>query len=137
MPKNYEFHVISNTHWDREWRYPSQETRTHLVELMDWLLKLLEKYPDYKHYHLDSQTIPLEDYLEIRPEKKELLQKHISGGRILVGPWYTLPEMNTVSGEAIIRNLMRGHKIGSEFGRVMKIGYTPTSYGQISQIAQI
>lgn len=137
MPQNYEFHVISNTHWDREWRHPFQETRTHLVELMDWLLELFDKYPDYKHYHLDSQTIPLEDYLEIRPENREKLKKHISEGRLLVGPWYTLPEMNTVSGEAVVRNLLRGHKIASEFGRVMKIGYTPTSYGQLSQIAQI
>lgn len=136
MP-NYEFHVISNTHWDREWRYAAQETRTHLIELMDWLLELFEKYPEYRHYHLDSQTIPLEDYLEIRPEKREILKKHISAGRLLVGPWYTLPEMNTVSGEAVVRNLMRGHKIANEFGRVMKIGYTPTSYGQLSQIAQI
>jgi mannosylglycerate hydrolase len=137
MFQKYEFHVISNTHWDREWRHPFQETRTHLVELMDWLLELFDKYPEYKHYHLDSQTIPLEDYLEIKPENKDRLKKHISEGRILVGPWYTLPEMNTVSGEAIVRNLMRGHKVASEFGRVMKIGYTPTSYGQLSQIAQI
>ncbi len=137
MSTSYEFHVISNTHWDREWRYASQETRVHLVELMDWLLELLEKYPEYKHYHLDSQTIPLEDYLEIRPEKKDVLKKHISEGRILAGPWYTLPEMNTISAEAVVRNLMRGHKIANEFGRVMKVGYTPTSYGQLSQIAQI
>lgn len=137
MSKSYEFHVISNTHWDREWRYASQETRTHLVELMDWLLEMLDKYPEYKHYHFDSQTIPLEDYLEIRPEKRDILKMHISEGRILVGPWYTLPEMNTISAEAVVRNLMRGHKIANEFGRVMKIGYTPTSYGQLSQIAQI
>jgi len=137
MPTSFEFHVISNTHWDREWRYTFQETRTHLVELMDWLLELLEHNPEYRHYHLDSQTIPLEDYLEIRPEKKETLKRQISEGRILVGPWYTLPEMNTVSAEAVVRNLMRGHKIGNEFGRVMKVGYTPTSYGQLSQIAQI
>ena len=137
MPHNYEFHVISNTHWDREWRHPFQETRTHLVELMDWLLELFDKYPEYKHYHLDSQTIPLEDYLEIKPENRDKLKKHISEGRLLVGPWYTLPEMNTVSGEAVVRNLLRGHKIAAEFGKVMKIGYTPTSYGQLSQIAQI
>ncbi len=137
MAQGYEFHVTSNTHWDREWRHPMQETRTHLVELMDWLLELFEKYPEYKHYHLDSQTIPLEDYLEIRPEKRELLKKYISEGRLLVGPWYTLPEMNTISGEAVVRNLMRGHKIASDFGNVMKVGYTPTSYGQLSQIAQI
>lgn len=109
----------------------------HLVELMDWLLDLFEKNPNYQYFHLDSQTIPLEDYLEIRPEKHDALKKYISEGRLLVGPWYTLPEMNTISGEAIVRNLLRGNKIASEFGRVMKIGYTPTSYGQISQIAQI
>ena len=137
MPSGYEFHVISNTHWDREWRHPSQETRTHLIALMDWLFEIFEKYPDYKHYHLDSQTIPLEDYLEIRPENEDKLKKYISEGRLLVGPWYTLPEMNTVSGEAVLRNLLRGNKIASKFGRVMKIGYTPTSYGQLSQIAQI
>jgi alpha-mannosidase len=135
--KHYAFHVISNTHWDREWRYPAQETRLHLVELMDWLLELFARYPEYKHYHLDSQTIPLEDYLEVRPEKREELKKFISEGRLLVGPWYTLPEMNTVSGEAIVRNLMRGHKVAGQFGAVMKVGYTPTSYGQLSQIAQI
>lgn len=137
MTQGYEFHVISNTHWDREWRYPAQETRTHLLELLDWLLEVFEKYPAYKHYHLDSQTIPLEDYLEIRPENRERLKKYIAEGRLLVGPWYTLPEMNTVSGEAIVRNLMRGQKIASSFGKAMKIGYTPTSYGQLSQIAQI
>ncbi|MDZ7394156.1 MAG: glycosyl hydrolase-related protein [candidate division KSB1 bacterium] len=135
--RHYEFHVISNTHWDREWRYPAQETRLHLVELMDWLLEMFARYPEYKHYHLDAQTIALEDYLEVRPEKREELKKYISEGRLLVGPWYTLPEMNTVSGEAIVRNLMRGHKIASQFGAVMKVGYTPTSYGQLSQIAQI
>ena len=93
MYQNYEFHVISNIHWDREWRYPFEETRTHLVELMDWLLELLDKYPEYKYYHLDSQTIPLEDYLEIRPENRDKFKKYISEGRILFGPWYTLPDL--------------------------------------------
>jgi len=137
MAKNYEFHVISNTHWDREWRFPYQETRTHLVELIDWLLELMENNPDYKHFHLDSQTIPIEDYLEIRPENKDRLKNLISDGRLLIGPWYTLPEMNTISAESIVRNLMMGHKVASEFGKVMKVGYTPTSYGQQSQMAQI
>jgi len=136
--KKYTLHVISNTHWDREWRHSFQRMRMDLVELMDRLLDICEKEPDFKHYHLDSQTIPLEDYLEVRPEKRSLLSKHIRGGKILVGPWYTLPDMFLVSAEAVVRNLMRGHRVAAELGgKAMKVGYTPTSYGQVSQMAQI
>jgi alpha-mannosidase len=136
--KSYVLHVISNTHWDREWRHPFQRMRIDLVELMDRLLEICETEPDFKHYHLDSQTILLEDYLEVRPEKRELLSKHIRNGKVLVGPWYTLPDMFLVSGEAIVRNLLRGHQVaGSLGGKAMKVGYTPCSYGQTSQIAQI
>jgi alpha-mannosidase len=61
------FHVISNTHWDREWRYPYQKNRQMLVKMMDNLLDILENEPDYKAFHLDSQSVVLTDYLEIRP----------------------------------------------------------------------
>ena len=35
--------------------------------LVDRLLDLLESRSDFKHFHLDGQTIVLEDYLELRP----------------------------------------------------------------------
>ena len=43
MRKSYEIHVISNTHWDREWLYNFQETRMMLVEFLDKLLDVLDK----------------------------------------------------------------------------------------------
>lgn len=135
--KKFEVHIISHSHWDREWRYPFEETRIALVEMMDSVLDVLEKYPDYKYFHLDSQTAVLDDYLEIRPENKKRIEKLVKKGKLLIGPWYTLPEEFCISGESIVRNLMYGHKKAQEFGRVMKAGYTPTSFGQISQIAQI
>ena len=64
-------HFISNTHWDREWRYSMQRTRYMLVYMMDMLLDIFGKEPDFKYFHLDSQTVPITDYLEIRPEKEE------------------------------------------------------------------
>jgi alpha-mannosidase len=33
-------HFISNTHWDREWRYSAQRTRYMLVYLMDMLFDI-------------------------------------------------------------------------------------------------
>ena len=52
-------------------------------------------------------------------------------------PWYTLPELNTIAPESIVRNLLIGQRWGKEFGCGMATGYTATSYGQISQMPQI
>ncbi len=137
MEKDKVFHVISNTHWDREWRYPFQKNRQRLVKMIDELLEILEKNPDYNAFHLDSQTVVLEDYLEIKPHKEEQLKKFITNKRLFVGPWYTLPEEFQVGGENLIRNLLLGHKTGKKFGHVMKVGYSPFSWGQISQLPQV
>lgn len=137
MAESYEIHVISNTHWDREWLYDFRETRMQLVEFFDRLLSVLETEPAYRSYVLDSQTIPLEDYLEVRPDKRETIARHVASGRLLVGPWYTCPEGFCINGESLVRNLLYGHRVAQSFGKVMKVGHTPFSYGQNSQMPQI
>jgi len=132
-----QLHVISNTHWDREWVYPFQETRLLLLEFMDDLLDLLDRDPEFHSFLLDSQTIAVEDYLDLRPEQEDRIKKHVSSGRLIVGPWYSLPEEYIVNGESLVRNLVVGHRLASKWGKVSKIGYTPFSYGQTSQMPQI
>jgi len=107
---NIQFHFIPNTHWDREWLYNFQETRMFLIEFMDKLLDIFQKHPEYKTYLMDSQTIPIEDYLEIRPDKEEEIQKRVQEKRLFIGPWYTLPEEHLVNGESLVRNLLIGHR---------------------------
>jgi mannosylglycerate hydrolase len=137
MEKQYEIHLISHTHWDREWYLTFQQFRLKLVELVDSLLEILETNPDFRHFNFDGQTIVLEDYLEIKPQNRARLQKQIQAGRIAVGPWYILPDEFLVSPEATVRNLMLGHKIANAFGKVMKVGYIPDPFGHLSQIPQI
>ncbi len=131
------FHVISNTHWDREWRFPFQRNRQMLVDMIDAVLEILEANPDYRAFHLDSQSIVLKDYLEIKPQKETLIKKMTLENRLLHGPWYILPEEYQVGGENLIRNLLLGHKVSKKYGGVSKIGYSPFSWGQISQLPQI
>ena len=131
------FHVISNTHWDREWRFPFQRNRQMLAEMLDEVLHILETEPDYRAYHLDSQSVMVRDYLEARPHKKELLERMVRENRLLIGPWYTLPDEYMVGGENLVRNLLRGHEVCREYGGVSKIGYSPFSWGQISQLPQL
>ncbi len=130
-------HVISNSHWDREWVYPFEETRLLLLDFMDELLDLLDRDPDFHSFTFDSQMVAVEDYLELRPEKRETVEKHVKSGRLIVGPWYSLPEEYIVNGESLVRNLVVGHKAAQALGAVSKIGYTPFSYGQTSQMPQI
>ena len=133
----FRFHFIPNTHWDREWLYDFQETRMLLVEFMDRLLEILASHPAYKTYLLDSQTVPIDDYLEIRPGKRAEIVQRVREHRLFVGPWYTLPEEHLVSGESLVRNLLVGQRLAETYGGSMKVGYSPFSYGQASQMPQI
>ena len=67
-------HVVSHTHWDREWYKTFQQFRLQLVHLVDKLLTILDQNPEYLHFMLDGQTIVLEDYLQVRMANLPRLQ---------------------------------------------------------------
>jgi mannosylglycerate hydrolase len=130
-------HLVSHTHWDREWYLTFQQFRLKLVQILDSLLDLLESDPDYKHFMLDGQTIVLEDYLEMRPERVSQIRQHVKSGRLLIGPWYVLPDEFLVSPEAILRNLLEGRRTARDYGGGMPVGYIPDPFGHIGQMPQI
>ncbi len=130
-------HLISHTHWDREWYRTFQQFRLRLVHLVDGLLDILATDRGYKHFTLDGQTIILDDYLLMRPEAESTLRRLIRSGRVLIGPWHILPDMFLVSPEAHIRNLLAGDRVARRFGPRMMIGYMPDSFGHIGQMPQI
>ena len=100
-------HIISHTHWDREWYLPYEKHHMLYIEMMDTLIDTMEKDQEYKYFHLDGQTIMLEDYLQVRPENRARLQKLIGDGRIAIGPWYVLQDEFLTSSESNVRNLHR------------------------------
>lgn len=130
-------HFISHTHWDREWYMSFEQHRFKLVEHMDTLMETLETNPDFKYFHLDGQIIILDDYLEIKPHMREKLIQYIQEGRLQIGPWYILQDEFLISGEANVRNLLRGIREGRKYGPVCMVGYFPDAFGNISQAPQI
>jgi len=128
--------IVPHTHWDREWYLPFQKFRHMLVELIDDLLEIL-KQQDYR-FMLDGQTVILEDYFEIRPERSEELLKFIRKGKITVGPWYVLPDQWLVGGESLIRNIEYSFDLATKLKiPSMKIGYLPDMFGHSSAIPQL
>jgi alpha-mannosidase/mannosylglycerate hydrolase len=136
--KNFEgsIHLVFSSHWDREWYLPFQKFRGKLVSVLDTILDELEsgKLPTYQ---MDGQFIPVEDYLEIRPEKEALLRRLIAEGRFKVGPWYNLPDEFLVSGESLVRNFLLGMKRSEEFGQTSKVGWLCDIFGHNSQMPQV
>lgn len=136
MQKPTDVLIFSHTHWDREWYRTFQEFRFALVEVIDQIITLVQN-KEYDFFILDGQTIVLEDYLEIKPEKKAILKEKISQGEIVVGPWYILPDEFLVSAESLVRNLLIGKNLALEFGKCQNIGYLPDMFGHIAQMPQI
>lgn len=130
-------HIISHSHWDREWYMPFEKHRLKLVKLVDECIELFDKKEDFKSFHLDGQTIAIDDYLEIKPENFELLKQKVIQDRFLIGPWYILQDEFLVSGEASVRNLLVGIEEAEKYGKVCKIGYFPDAFGNAGQMPQL
>ena len=130
-------HIVTYTHWDREFRWEFERTRMRLVDCIDHLLEIMEEKPDYRSFLFDGQFTLIEDYLEIRPEKKEEIKKLVKDGRMEIGPWFTLPDCAPIQGESVVRNIQYGVKRCKEFGEPLKCGYNVFSFGQIGQLPQI
>ncbi len=130
--------LYSGTHWDREWYQCFQGFRHRLVEMADGLVEGLENDRDYGIFHFDGQTIVLEDILEIAPDLEERLGKLIRDGKIVIGPWYCMPDEVNVSGESLIRNLQIGKEICHKWGvEPSGDGYICDIFGHVAQMPQI
>ena len=137
MAKEMTMHVITGTHWDREWRHTAEQSKLRLMDLIDSIVDILDKDTEYNSFILDGGTIVLEDYFTVRPEMKDKIKDLIKAKKLFIVNWYTLPETYTVAPEALIRNLQMGMEMAEEYGGAMRAGYTATGYGQTSQLPQI
>ena len=57
---------------------PYEQHHMRLVTLMDDLLEIIKTDPDFHSFHLDGQTIILDDYLEVRPHKKRKSKRRLT-----------------------------------------------------------
>lgn len=131
-------HYVLSTHWDREWYQSFQDFRYRLVQLLDRVIAGWERGELLGPFQTDGQAIILEDYLEIRPERRQLVERLVREGKFKVGPWYVLPDEFLVSGESLVRNLQLGCEVARKFGGIPSdAGFLCDMFGHNSQIPQI
>lgn len=130
--------VVSNTHWDREFRKSFEKTRRRLLTMLSTTLDILAKDPKYPSFTMDGHAIMIDDYLEMMPERAAQVKRLVRKGRLILGPWYTLVEQFSVGHEALVRNFLFGRRtVEAHGGRCGTVAYTPASWGQTGQLPQI
>ena len=123
----FDVHVVSHTHWDREWYLPFARFRQRLVALID---ELLDAPPARSAFLLDGQAVLLEDYSAVRPERDEDLRRLLAHGTLEAGPWFVLADEMLPSGEALVRNLLAGiRSVRARGGAPLPVLYCPDSFG--------
>ncbi|AZU64314.1 alpha-mannosidase [Neobacillus mesonae] len=131
-------HIISHSHWDREWYLPFEKHRYYFIKLMNNLIDQFKKEGNnFKSFHLDGQTVLLEDYFAVHPENREVVKQLIEEKKLYIGPWYVLQDAFLTSSEANIRNLQIGLNDTKAYGHAAKIGYFPDTFGIYGQAPQI
>src|SRR5699024_7149480 len=116
---------------------PYEQHHMRLIQLIDDLLEIFEKDPDFDSFHLDGQMIILEDYLQVRPEKKEDLQRAINAGKLRIGPFYILQDDFLTSSESNVRNMLVGREESEKWGIPVPLGYFPDTFGNMGQTPQL
>jgi mannosylglycerate hydrolase len=136
-------HILTHTHWDREWFINSPYVNEWLPGLFREVFRRLEEDPEYC-FICDGQMAMIEDCIteqcRLGQDPRgftEKLTNLVKKGQLILGPYYVQPDWQLVSGEALIRNLLVGRRLANDLGGAMGSGWLLDNFGQISQAVQI
>jgi alpha-mannosidase len=125
-------HLVSHTHWDREWYQPAVRFRQRLVALVDELIDAPALSHQGAAFLLDGQMAVVEDYLSVRRERAAELSMLLKSGAIEAGPWFVLADELIPGGEALVRNLLAGRRslrLLRAVEQSPRVLYCPDSFG--------
>ena len=134
--KKKEVIAYIHTHWDREWYREYEVFRLRLVRVIDNVLEMLlnDKIPSF---YFDGQVAALLDYLELRPEKEDLIRMLVGQKKLFIGPFYCLVDEFLTDGICFRKNLEIGLKVARDFGCKNYIAYLADTFGHSQNVPEI
>ncbi|WP_081942751.1 alpha-mannosidase [Myxosarcina sp. GI1] len=135
--KQRRFNLLGHAHLDMAWLWTTAETYEVAQRTFNSVLDLQQNYP---HLTFGHTTPALYEWLEHhRPELFKAVRDAVKQGKweVLGGMWVE-PELNLVSGESLIRQLLYGQKyFKDKFGDITRVAWLPDSFGFTWQLPQI
>ena len=107
-----------------------------LLRVFDNILDMLSENM-IPSFYFDGQVSALDDYLEMRPEKRELVLTLIHQKRLFVGPFFCLVDEFLTDKTCFSKNLEIGLKMAKKYGCKDFIGYLPDTFGHSQNVVEI
>ncbi|MBD2098142.1 alpha-mannosidase [Trichocoleus sp. FACHB-591] len=135
--KQRQICLLGHAHLDLAWLWPMSETWEAAERTFKSVLQLQQDFPELIFCH---STPALYDWIETnRPALFAAIQAQVAAGRweTLGGLWVE-PELNVVSGESIVRQVLYGQRYTQEkFGQTSPVAWLPDTFGFCWQLPQI
>ena len=121
--------LLGHAHLDMAWLWPVSETWNAAQSTFESVLKLQEDFSELIFCH---STPALYAWVEEnRPDLFAAIQKKVAEGvwEVLGGFWIE-PELNLISGESLVRQLLYGQRyVLEKFGKISPIVWVPDTFG--------
>ncbi|MGL5922775.1 alpha-mannosidase [Chroococcidiopsis sp.] len=134
-PKSKIF-LLGHAHLDLAWLWAVSETWEAAQRTFTSVLNLQQAFPELTFCH---STPALYAWIEQhRPDLFTAIQQQVKAGRWeIIGGLWVEPELNTVSGESIVRQLLYGQRyVQAKFGQISSVAWLPDSFGFCATLPQ-
>lgn len=135
--KQRQINRVGHAHLDLAWLWPISDTWDAAERTFQSVLSLQQDFPELTYTHSSPALFA---WLEAnRPELFQRVQEQVKKGSwaIDAGLWVE-PELNIISGESIVRQILYGQRYCEEkFGQSSKIAWLPDTFGFNWQLPQL
>jgi alpha-mannosidase len=125
----FKINLLGHAHLDLAWLWPVSETWNAAQNTFESVLKLQKDFPELIFCH---STPALYAWVEEhRPDLFAAIQQAVAAGSWeIIGATWVEPELNLISGESIVRQLLYGQRYYQEkFGKLSPIVWVPDTFG--------
>lgn len=129
--------AVGHTHLDVGWLWRVMHTRDKTGRSFATVLELMSEYPQFVFMYNQSVLFNFlkTDYPEIWAKVKAMVK---SGQFEIEGAMWVEPDANIVSGESLVRQIMRGRRFHiEEFGVTPKTVWLPDTFGYSANLPQV
>jgi alpha-mannosidase len=133
---NPQIYLLGHAHLDLAWLWPVSDTWKAAQNTFESVLRLQADFPELIFCH---STPALYAWVEEhRPDLFRQIQAQVAAGRWeVVGGLWVEPELNLISGESIVRQLLYGQRyIQAKFGKLSPVAWLPDSFGFCATLPQ-
>lgn len=135
--KQRHIHCIGHAHLDLAWLWPISDTWEAAERTFKSVMALQQDFPELTYTHSSPALFAWLE--ENRPELFRAVQNCVQQGQwsIDAGLWVE-PELNLISGESIVRQILYGQRYCQEkFGQISQIAWLPDTFGFSWQLPQL